>query len=242
MLRGVSAMSRPSGLLEVLHEDEHLLAVVKPVGIPTAHAPHGADSLYARARVGRPFVGVVTRLDLPVSGVVVFATSSAAAADLARQFRERTVAKDYVAVTEGRFPGPLGTWMEWVDQLPKRATSGTGRGPRAVSGAADPDADDDEGAEATARARVLERAGEVSLVELRPSTGRKHQLRIQLASRGCPIVGDRRYGARLPFPAGIALHARSLRLRHPATGESIRFEATVPLEWRRRFASLRLSG
>ena len=241
-------MVRPPPSLEILHEDEDLLAVVKPAGIATAHAPRGGDSLYARARVDRPFVGVVSRLDLPVSGVVVFAMSAAAAADLSRQFRERSVAKDYVAVTEGRFPGPLGSWMEWTDRVPPRA--GTGPGPRA-RGPVRPDADegddadpleDDAGSESTARARVVQRAGEVSLVELAPSTGRKHQLRIQLASRGCPIVGDRRYGARLPFPAGIALHARSLVLRHPDTGELVRFLAPIPVEWSRRFASLDLPG
>lgn len=239
-------MSRPSPSLEILHEDEHLLALVKPVGLPTAHAPRGGASLYTRARVGRPFIGVVTRLDLPVSGVVVFATSSSAAADLARQFRERSVAKDYVAVAEGRFPAPLGTWVEWVDRLPRWTDTGPVRG-RHVPAPADDESDvgagdDEPGAESRARARVVQRAGEVSLVELEPATGRKHQLRRQLAKRGCPIVGDRRYGARLPFPAGIALHARSLVLRHPATGEKVRFEAPVPVEWQRRFASLRLSG
>lgn len=241
-------MALPSPALEILHEDEHLLAVVKPVGLPTAHAPRGGDSLYARARVGRPFVGVVSRLDLPVSGVVVFAASSAAAADLSRQFRERSVAKDYVAVTEGRFPAPLGTWVEWIDRLAGRgdARAGGWPGTRALLDD-DGDADDDEPgaesrAESRARARVIQRAGEVSSVELEPATGRKHQLRIQLASRGCPIVGDRRYGARLPFPAGIALHARSLVLRHPGTGRQVRFEAPVPVEWRRRFASLGFTG
>ena len=87
--------------------------MVKPAGIPTAHAAAGGDSLYARARATRPFVGVVSRLDLPVSGVVVFAKTSAAAAALAEQFRERTVTKEYAAVVEGRFPAPLGQWVEW---------------------------------------------------------------------------------------------------------------------------------
>lgn len=92
------------------------------------------------------------------------------------------------------------------------------------------------------RARVVRRAGEVSLVELSPETGRKHQLRIQLASRGCPIVGDRRYGARLPFPEGIALHARRLAFSHPATGRPVALEVPLPASWRNRFPPLLPAG
>lgn len=232
-------MAPPRGDLDILHEDEHLLGVVKPAGIPTAHAAAGADSLYARARATRPFVGVVSRLDLPVSGVVVFAKTSAAAAALAAQFRDRTVTKEYAAIVEGRFPAPLGEWVEWVDRLTdasRQAARGRGRLAADPDADAEPDADAGEpGTLARMRARVVRRAGEVSLVELCPETGRKHQLRIQLASRGCPIVGDRRYGARLPFPEGIALHARRLVFGHPATGEPVELEVPLPESWRERF-------
>lgn len=202
------------------------MAVVKPPGIPTAHAPRGETSVYSLLRVSRPFVGVVSRLDEPVSGVVVFGKTAAAAASLAEQFRERAVTKDYVAVVEGRFPAPLGEWVEWVDHLPEPA------GDRGT------DEEGEPGRESRVRARVVRRAGEVSLVELEPATGRKHQLRRQLAARRCPIVGDRRYGARLPFPGGIALHARSLAFSHPGTGIPQRVEAPLPGAWRSRFASL----
>lgn len=239
-------MALPRGALEILHEDEHLLGVVKPAGIPTAHAAAGADSLYARARATRPFVGVVSRLDLPVSGVVVFAKTSAAAAALAEQFRDRTVTKEYAAVVEGRFPAPLGQWVEWVDRLPDKpaaAPRGRGRLPADVEADSHPDADPAEpGTLARMRARVVRRAGEVSLVELCPETGRKHQLRIQLASRGCPIVGDRRYGARLPFPEGIALHARRLVVGHPATGRPVELGVPLPDSWRKRFPPLLPAG
>lgn len=241
-------MALPRGDLEILHEDEHLLGVVKPAGIPTAHAAAGADSLYARARATRPFVGVVSRLDLPVSGVVVFAKTSAAAAALAGQFRDRTVMKEYAAVVEGRFPAPLGQWVEWIERLPEVPRQGPRRQGRLP---VDPDPDADPGEPGTSgepgtlarmRARVVRRAGEVSLVELVPETGRKHQLRIQLASRGCPIVGDRRYGARLPFPEGIALHARRLCFGHPATGRPVEFEVPLPDSWRKRFPPLLPAG
>jgi 23S rRNA pseudouridine1911/1915/1917 synthase len=239
--------SIPQGLV-ILHEDDHLLACVKPAGIPTANAPRGETSLYTLARRGRSFIGVVSRIDAPVSGVVVFAKTSAAAADLAAQFRERRVGKEYVAIAEGRFPAPLGQWVEWCDTLPADprvlGLGGVGRGggrppDREEDGA---DAVEEPGKESVVRARVVRRAGEVSLVELEPSTGRKHQLRIQLATRRCPIVGDRRYGARLPFPDGIGLHARRLKIDHPESGEPLCFEAPVPAGWTVRFPPLFAGG
>jgi 23S rRNA pseudouridine1911/1915/1917 synthase len=212
-----------------IHEDDALIVVAKPAGMPTANAPRGATSVFSLVQAARPrgaFLGVVSRLDAPVSGVLVFAKTKAAAAALAEQFREHAVAKEYVTIVAGRFPAPLGEWVEWHDLIERHAEDET-------TGAADapPRA-------AHVRARVVRRAGEVSLVELVPSTGRRHQLRIQLSRRGCPIVGDRRYGARLPFPEGIALHAARLGFVHPATGAPCTWEAPLPEAWSRRFPSL----
>jgi len=203
--------------------------VAKPAGVPTANAPRGATSVFSLLQAARPrgaFLGVVSRLDAPVSGVLVFAKTRPAAAALAEQFREHAVAKEYVAIVEGRFPAPLGEWVEWHDLIERHAED-------EAAGAADapPRA-------AHVRARVVRRAGEASLVELLPSTGRRHQLRVQLSRRGCPIVGDRRYGARLPFPEGIALHAARLGFVHPTTGAPCTCEALVPESWSRRFSSL----
>lgn len=205
-----------------------MIVLAKPAGVPTANAPRGAVSMFSIMQARRApgaFLGVVSRLDAPVSGVLVFAATRAAAAALAAQFRDRTVTKDYVAVVEGRFPAPLDEWIDWHDSLERHAEDeavGSSAGPRA----------------AHVRARVVRRAGEVSLVELAPTTGRRHQLREQLSRRGCPIVGDRRYGSRLPFPGGIALHARRLVLAHPASGRACTFEAPLPEAWESRFPSL----
>lgn len=234
--------------IEVIFEDGQLIGLVKPAGLPTANAPRGAASVYTwlqrRLGAGR-FVGIVSRLDAPVSGVLAVATTSAAAADLARQFRERSVAKEYVAVTEGRFPAPLGQWVDWHDGIARRPNEPRStivpRGPQQPEGDAEDAEDETAGSPARSahvRARVVHRAGEVSLVELQPTTGRRHQLRLQLAARGCPIVGDRLYGARLPHPAGIALHARVLRLTHPSTGEPVVLSADWPAAWRERFPAL----
>ena len=241
-------MSSTSPSLVILYEDDHLLVCVKPAGVPTANAPRGETSLYTLVRRTRSFIGVVSRIDSPVSGVVVFAKTSPAAADLAEQFRNRTVGKEYIAIAEGRFPAPLGQWVEWCDALPADPR-GLGLGATARGGSRPMDREKDGGVEeeklgkeSVVKARVMQRAGEVSIIELEPSTGRKHQLRIQLATRRCPIVGDRRYGARLPFPLGIALHARRLKIDHPASGEPLCLEAPIPVGWSARFPPLFPAG
>jgi 23S rRNA pseudouridine1911/1915/1917 synthase len=250
--------------IEILYEDDVLLAAVKPAGLPTANAPAGRPSLFTwlKERLGRDaFVGIVSRLDAPVSGVVVVAKTPAAAADLAEQFRDRAVKKRYLAVVSGRFPAPLGEWVEWNDRIVR----GEGRAASRLLPAAGPEqpaAGSDAGAgqgggrpaarrertahdeadpqDARTRARVVHRAGEVSLVELEPVTGRRHQLRAQLAARGCPIVGDRLYGSRLPFPrpGGIALHAARVVIHDSATGRERAFSAPPEAGWRQAFPSL----
>ena len=247
--------------LESITEDDHLIAVVKPAGLPTANAARGTPSVFTILQESRPagaFLGVVSRLDAPVSGVLVMAKTRAAAAELSRQFRERLVEKTYAAVVEGRFPAALGQWVDWHDRIERqgqerrsrlRPSAASNRAvPRAVPAEeADHDDEDNEGVaggECHVRARVVKRFGEVSLVELAPSTGRRHQLRAQLAARGCPIVGDKLYGARLPFAAApgcgpaIALHARSLGFAHPGTQQPVVLQAGWPTAWMVRFPSL----
>jgi 23S rRNA-/tRNA-specific pseudouridylate synthase len=254
--------------LELILEDDHILAIVKPAGLPSANAPRHAQSAFRIVEAARPgrFVGVVSRLDAPVSGLLLLALSRPAAADLARQFRERRVRKTYLAVVEGRFPAPLGQWVDWHDRVERLGEErrsrllpshgGTSHVPHDIG--QDEPGDEAEGEEAAGlpgqarechvRARVVRRAGEVSLVELEPSTGRRHQLRAQLAGHGCPIVGDRTYGARLPFAASaglgpaIALHATLLGLAHPATGAPLMLRAGIPTAWDSRFPSLCSGG
>lgn len=233
-------METPVRGIENLFEDDHLIALVKPAGLPTANAAPGDESVFTtlKRRFGQAaFVGIVSRLDAPVSGVVAIAKTPAAAANLAEQFRERTVEKAYAAVVTGRFPAPVGTWVEWHDAVSRRA------GERASeihpAAAAREDGFDDAPRAAQVRARVRCRAGEVSLVELEPATGRRHQLRVQLASRGCPIVGDRLYGSRLPCrTGGVALHAVRLTITHPVTGKRMTFESPCESVWKNAFPSL----
>jgi len=224
--------------VEILFEDDHMVAVVKPAGLPTANAPAGRPSLFHQLK-GRPgaghFLGIVSRLDAAVSGLVVAAKTPASAARLAEQFRDRSVGKHYAAVVTGRFPAPLGQWVEWTDWLARPAGSGPTRVLKGPDQNLHPSPQ-----QAASRARVVRRAGEVSLVELEPQSGRRHQLRSQSAARGCPIVGDRLYGSRLPFPlpGGIALHATRLEFLHPADGRPFELEAPLPAAWKERFRQL----
>ena len=263
--RDAGAMAANPSHLELITEDDRLIAIVKPAGLATANAARGTPSVFTILQKSRPagaFLGVVSRLDAPVSGVLVMAKTRAAAAELSRQFRERLVEKTYVAVVEGRFPAALGQWVDWHDRIEREGEERRSRlrpsaaANRAVPGAvpgvvqaeeADHDDEDDKavaGGECHVRARVVKRFGEVSLVELSPSTGRRHQLRAQLAARGCPIVGDKLYGARLPFAAApgcgpaIALHARSLGFAHPGTKQPVVLQAGWPTAWMVRFPTL----
>jgi 23S rRNA pseudouridine1911/1915/1917 synthase len=173
---------------------------------------------------GNVFLGVVHRLDKPVSGVLLFARTSKAAARLAEQFREGTVEKTYWAIVEGAIPRSAGTLEDWLlkDREARRVEVVEPRTPHA-------------------RQALLHftRRGEhdgLTLVEVRPQTGRTHQLRVQLAHHGHPIFGDARYGSVHTFDQAIALHARQLTFLHPVRYEPITLTAEVPRLWLRRFA------
>jgi 23S rRNA pseudouridine1911/1915/1917 synthase len=221
--------------LDVLFEDNHCLAVAKPAGVPSTHYDGTAETLdrvakaYLKEKYAKPgnvFLGIVHRLDKPTSGVLLFARTSKAAARLAEQFRENAVEKVYWAVVEGEPDPPAGTLEDWL-----RKDRDAGR-VEVVS----PDA---PGAK-RALVHYHRRAGHgrLSLVELRPQTGRTHQLRVQLARRRHPVVGDFAYGSEEPFAGGIALHARRLTFLHPVRNEPITLTAGLPPAWRGRFAYL----
>lgn len=217
----------------VLFEDNHCLALDKPAGLLTQGDATGEPSLvdwargYLKERYDKPgnvYVGLVHRLDRPTSGVVLLARTSKAAARLSEQFRKGTVEKVYWAVVEGNCPTEAG---EWTDTLSKDEERNFVEVVEAGS---------DGAREARVAFRVLGRAGPTSTLELRPITGRSHQLRVQLAARGLPIVGDRKYGAKAELRASdgrhrVALHARGLTFTHPTLKEAISIAAPVPADW-----------
>ncbi len=212
--------------LRVVYEDNHCLAVIKPPGLLTAGDRTGDVALvdqvrdYLRAKYRKPgnvFVGVVHRLDRPVGGVVLFARTSKAAGRLSEQFRSGRVEKVYQALVEGRVAEREG---ELVDRLVKDHHTNVVR--RSTS-------DEPHARESRLSFRRLKTTGETTLLEIRPRTGRSHQIRVQLAAIGHPIVGDRKYGSKRPFDDGIALRAVKLTFEHPTTKEPVTVEA--PPNW-----------
>ena len=211
-----------------IHLDNHLLVVAKPSGQLVQGDRTGDLDLvieakaYLKRRFDKPgnvFVGLVHRLDRPTSGVVCLARTSKAAARLGAQFRSRSVDKRYLAVVAG----PLAPAGEAEDGVRKAAGGGVEVVPVGAGGAQ----------RAALRWRTLARDAGRSLVEVELETGRKHQIRAQLAARGAPVLGDFRYGNRQPFAGGrgIALHAARLAIDHPTQGERLGFRAPVPTSW-----------
>lgn len=233
-------------VLQVVFEDEHCLAVIKPVGQFTQGdwAPPGETTLEQDVRrrlcpdaPEAAYVGIVHRLDRPVSGVLIWAKNPKAARRLAAQFEKRQAIKEYWAIVENNatsstvrpsgsssaiFPSTEEVWEDWL--MPADASGVV----RSVN----------EGERGARRAvtRVLrdepKRVPEgCDWLRLWPETGRTHQLRVQAATRGTPIVGDTTYGSRRTFAPGVALHARSLQVRHPTLSTPLVLVAPLPQSW-----------
>jgi 23S rRNA pseudouridine1911/1915/1917 synthase len=220
--------------LKVLYEDNHLLAVNKPAGLPTMGVAADQPSLLTVAKAyikrkyekpGNVYLGIVSRLDAPVTGVVLMARTSKAARRLTEQFRQREVVKRYWALV-ARSPRPgTGTWTDWLrkDERHRKVLMS------------------DEGAPGAQQAvlsyETRPEGRSAVLVQIDLHTGRKHQIRVQFSARQRPILGDRKYGSRLAFPAGIALHARELQFTHPVQQSALHLVAPLPPSWRKYMRS-----
>lgn len=219
--------------LEILYEDNHCLAIAKPCGWASTHF-QGRDETLDRAvkqylkekhqKPGNVFLGIVHRLDKVVSGVLLFARTSKAAARLAEQFREGTVEKVYWAIVEGDVKSEAGTLEDWLKKKDERVEVVPPRSKGAK--------------QALLHFQKRGSHGGLTWLEIRPQTGRTHQLRVQLAHHGHPIFGDARYGSIRTFGNAIALHGRSLTFLHPIRWEPITLTAEVPRPWRGKFAYL----
>jgi 23S rRNA pseudouridine1911/1915/1917 synthase len=213
--------------VEVLFADNHLLAVAKPACVPIVADESGDESLHERAKAwvartknkpGEAYLGVLHRLDRPVSGVVLFARTSKAAARLTDQFRARRVRKLYLAVVERAPEAPRGVLEQWLAK--DRA--------RNVVSVRAPQTQDAKRAVTRWSVRE-ERPDGTALVELEPETGRSHQLRVAMSSMGAPLVGDVKYGASAPLDdRSIALHAARLEVEHPTLREPVVLECPPP--------------
>ena len=211
----------------ILYEDNHLLVLNKRVGEIVQGDKTGDEPLsetlkaFIAQRDGKPghvFMGVPHRLDRPVSGIAVFAKTSKALERLNAMFRDGDVHKTYWALTCARPEPAEGELQHWLYRNEKQNKSYAYERERNGSKLA------------RLRYRVLKDTDHYHLVEVELLTGRHHQIRCQLATIGCPIKGDLKYGAPRSNPdGGISLHARRITFPHPVRKEEITIEA--PVDW-----------
>ncbi len=214
-------------MLDILYEDNHLVIVNKKSGDivqgdKTGDTPLSDDiKRYLKEKYAKPgevFLGVVHRLDRPVSGVVLFARTSKALTRLNMMFAQHTqIQKTYWAIVANRPETDEGTLTHWLtrDERNNKAKAYD----REVPGSK----------QAILDYRLIACSQRYFLLEIQLHTGRHHQIRCQLAKIGCPIKGDLKYGAARSNPDGsISLHARSLELEHPVSHQTIYVKASVP--------------
>tara|TARA_B110000014_G_scaffold147588_1_gene102734 strand:+ start:559 stop:1230 length:672 start_codon:yes stop_codon:yes gene_type:complete len=214
--------------LDILYIDNHLIAVCKPAGILTQADDSGDASLMEQVKQwikaeykkpGNVFLGLVHRLDRPVSGVVVFGLTSKGASRLSEQFRQKTTQKFYRTLVEGTPKLLQGSLRHYLRKEKSLKTT--------VFPRPSPDAK-----EALLDYKVIENLKKTSLLNIRLHTGRFHQIRAQLSFIGYPIVGDKKYGASSVLPEGrIALHAQSIVFNHPTNKKEIIINCPLPEEW-----------
>ncbi len=214
--------------LTVIYDDNHIFAVIKPAGIPVQAGKPGLPCLHDLAKAwvgqkyrktGKVYLGIVHRLDQNVSGIMAFARTSKAARRLNEQIRDGRVRKKYLAIVEGRMPASAGIIQGYIKKLGLLAVSGR---------------------ESDKSARYAELTYEVSaqyarraLVEIDLKTGRFHQIRHQLAKIGCPVLGDKKYGAKQEFIAReLALFNKELSFEHPVKKEPVTLTLPMPDRWK----------
>ena len=204
-----------TGEFPLLYLDEHLAVVAKPAGITVVFDRHrpGEGCLWEKVWKLLGPVFVVHRLDRDTSGVLLFARDRETQRVLSEGFAQGKVEKVYHAVV-----APPPAWQATVVTTPLREDGD--RRHRTV-------VDWEGGKSAETQLRLLRQLGRLALVEARPKTGRRHQIRAHLAALGCPVVGDALYGGK-PLAPRPLLHARGLALRHPATGTWLAVEAPYP--------------
>lgn len=212
--------------MTVVYEDNHIIVVNKDSGEIVQGDKTGDTPLsdivkeYIRQKYNKPgnvFLGVVHRLDRPVSGLVVFAKTSKALTRLNEMFRTNSVHKTYWAITRNTPPQPSGRLEQWIVRNEKQNKSYVYN--REVPNSK----------KAVLEYSTIGTSDNYTLIEVRLMTGRHHQIRCQLAAMGCPIKGDLKYGARRSNPDGsISLMSRHMEFIHPVSKETISLSAPLP--------------
>tara|TARA_R110001592_G_scaffold16998_2_gene72100 strand:+ start:3544 stop:4269 length:726 start_codon:yes stop_codon:yes gene_type:complete len=213
-------------IVQPIYEDNHLLIVNKPAGILVQGDNTGDKPLvdyckdYLKEKYNKPgavFLGVVHRIDRPVSGIVVFARTSKALERMNKLFATRKIQKTYWAVVKRKPRQPEGKLISWLKKDPSKN----------ITTAYDYQEEGSQKAELDFK--VLGKLNDHYLIEVKPITGRPHQIRVQLSELGCPIRGDLRYGFSKPNPdKSINLHAKGLYFEHPIKKEQLIIRAGLP--------------
>lgn len=207
--------------INIIYEDNHLLVVEKPANIPVQEdISKDIDMItilkkYRIKKENKPndaYIGLVHRLDRPVSGIMVFAKTSKAASRLSNQIRNNTFKKTYIAVIEGKLPqkGKLEDYL--IKDKNKNISNITTK---------------DKGKYASLEYQVLKEKDNLSLIKINLITGRSHQIRLQFSSRNHPLVGDSKYGNN-KNNINIALFAKSITFTHPTTKKELTFSLELP--------------
>ncbi len=210
--------------LEVLYEDNHLLVVVKPFQVLSQGDITGDMDLFTLAKQyikekyqkpGNVYLGLVHRLDRPTMGIMVFARTSKAAARLSKQISEHQFTKKYCAVVHGILPTKTGIFQDYLEKHENGNTLVSTK---------------EQGKYAELSYSILKEdfKHQLSLVDISLKTGRHHQIRVQFASRGFPLYGDRRYGN--DSLSQLCLVAYSLSFYHPITKELLTFSIELPFD------------
>jgi 23S rRNA pseudouridine1911/1915/1917 synthase len=209
--------------LNIIYEDDDLLVIDKPAGLTVHPAPgHPAHTLLNAIIARLPHLaavsdslrpGIVHRLDRDTSGVMVVAKNSSAQAKLIEQFRARSVAKAYIVLVKGKLTPENGVIEAPIGRDPRH------RQRMAVV---------TRGREARTEYQVMKYIGDYTLLEVRPETGRTHQIRVHLAAIGYPVVGDKVYGVKSPFLSRQFIHASRLGFDLPSSGKYKEFKSELP--------------
>ncbi len=208
--------------INIIYEDNHLLVVEKPVGIPVQEDKSKDIDMIRllkdyriknENKSGDAYIGLVHRLDRPVGGIMVFAKTSKAASRLSEEIRNNTFHKTYLAVIKGTLKNKENTLNDYLIKNEKENKSYV--------------TSKDKGKASSLKYKVISEKDNLSLVEINLITGRSHQIRVQFSSRNHPLVGDSKYGNN-PNNIDIALFAQSITLVHPTTKETLTFTLKVP--------------
>lgn len=217
---------RTAGFADILFEDNHLIAINKPCGVPVQPDESGDPSVldlvkeYIKKKYNKPgevYLGLIHRLDRPVSGVVVMAKTSKALSRMNEVFRDRDIKKTYWALTKNKPEKDQDTLVHYlIKDHEKNSSKAFNKEKNGTK-------------KAVLDYEFKGRVGEKYLLEITLHSGRHHQIRVQLAKVGLEIIGDWRYGYKRPNKdRSICLHARKLEFMHPVKKELVLIEAAIP--------------